>query len=103
MDNNFYVNSVFNFIMRHCQAIFSSNLYKTSNDQFKTLHNILQFSNLCMPFTICLVFQDGQNKFGRSGSLLYNDTIFSTHIYTQTMKDDHRNVKLETLFNVGQF
>ena len=24
MDNNFYVNSVFNFIMRHCQAIFSS-------------------------------------------------------------------------------
>ena len=29
MDNNFYVNSVFNFIMRHCQAIFSSNLYET--------------------------------------------------------------------------
>ena len=54
MDNNFYVNSVFNFIMRHCHAIFSSNLYKTSNDQFKTLHKILHFSNLWMPFTVCL-------------------------------------------------
>ena len=60
MDNNFYVNSVFNFIMRHCQAIFSSNLYETSNDQFKTLHKSLQFSNLCMSFSVCLVFQDGQ-------------------------------------------
>ena len=60
IDNNSYVTSVFNFIMRHCHAIFSANLYETSNDQFKTLHRSLQFSNLCMPFTICLVFQDGQ-------------------------------------------
>ena len=60
MDNNLYVNSVFIFIMRQCPAIFSSNLYETSNDQFKTLHKSLQFSNLCMPFTISLVFQDGQ-------------------------------------------
>ena len=61
MDNNLYVNSVFNFIMRQqCQAIFSSNLYETSNDQLKTLHKSLQFSNLCMPFTISLVLQNGQ-------------------------------------------
>ena len=60
MDNNFYVNSVFKFNMSYCQAIFSSNLYETSNDQFKTLQKSLQFSNLCMPFTICLVFQYGQ-------------------------------------------
>ena len=101
MDKNFYVNSVFNFIMRHCQGIFSSNLYKTSNDQFNTLHKILQFSNLCMPFTICLVFQDGQNKFGRSGSLLYH-YFFNPCLYPDN-EDDHKNAKLETLFKVGQF
>ena len=32
-----------------CQAMYSSNLYKTSYDQIKTLHEILQF-------TICLIF-----------------------------------------------
>ena len=100
MDNNFYVISVFNF-MRHCQAIFYSNLYKTSNDQFKTLHKILQFSNLYVPFTICLVFQDGQNKFGRSGSSLYH-YFFNPCLYPDN-EDDHKNVKLETLFKVGQF
>ena len=52
--------------------MYSSNLYKTSHDQIKTLHEILQF-------TICLIFlsvsmtykkenQDRQNEFGRSGS-----------------------------------
>ena len=94
MDNNFYVNSVFNFIMRHCQAIFSSNLYETSNDQFKTLHKSLQFSNLCMPFTICLVFQDGQI----SGSLLYH-YFLNLCLYPDN-EDDHENAKLETVFKV---
>ena len=101
MDNNFYANSVFNFLMKHCQAIFSSNLHKTRNDQFKTLHKILQFSNLCMLFTICFVFQDGQNKFGRSGSLLYH-YFFNPCLYPDN-EDDHKNEKLETLFKMGQF
>ena len=30
--------------------------------------------------------QDGQNKFGRSGSSLCSIIIFPTHVYTQTMK-----------------
>ena len=95
IDNNLFVNSVFNFFMRHCQGIFFSNLYKTSNDQFKTLHKILQFSNLCMPFTICLVFQDGQNKFGRSCSLLYHYFI-NPFLYSDN-EDDHEKYEIGNL------
>ena len=54
-----------------------------------------------MPFTICLVFQDGQNKFGRSGSLLYH-YFFNPCLHPDN-DDYHKNVKLETLFKVGQF
>ena len=50
-----------------------------------------------MPFAIFLVFQDGQNKFGRSGSLLYH-YFFNLCLYPDN-DDDHENAKLETLFN----
>ena len=54
-DNNLFVNSVFNFIIRHCQAMFSSNLCKTSNDQFKLNTKFCSsIINACQ-FTICLV------------------------------------------------
>ena len=54
-----------------------------------------------MPFTICLVFEDGQNKFGRSGSLLYH-YFFNPCLYPDN-EDDHESAKLETLFKMGQF
>ena len=55
-----------------------------------------------MPFTICLVFQDGQNiKFDRSGSSLYH-YLFNPCLYPDN-EGDNENAQLETLFKVGKF
>ena len=55
-----------------------------------------------MPFTICLVFQDGQNKFGTSYASLCSIIMFPAHVYTETMKMITKMRILETLCKVEQ-
>ena len=84
MDNNLFVNSVFNFIMRHCQAIFSSILYKTSNDQFKIYKTFC--SSVIYTCHSLFVWSFKMAKISLVEVVQYCIIIFSTHVYTKNME-----------------